>query len=104
GSAVGNSAERILRWLFAGRGGGELHFAGLGMARNVLGGRGACAAGVLYSVSRAGIGCMAATSRCHDRRDRARGERALENLQLSRGPDDTDDVSCTRHAGFVSGL
>src|SRR6059036_634881 len=72
--------QRILRWLFAGRGGGALHFAGLGMARNVLGGRGACAAGVLYSVSRAGIGWMAATSRCHDRRDRARGERALENL------------------------
>src|SRR6266566_5104619 len=75
-----------------------------GFAPNVLGGRSACAAGVLYSVSRAGIGCMAATSRCHDRRDRARGERALENLQLSRGPDDTDDVSCAWHSGFVPRL
>src|SRR6266702_919045 len=29
---------------------------------------------------------------------------AMENLQLSRGPDDIDDVSCAWHAGFVPRL
>ena len=99
-----NFAERLFAGLLACGDRGAVCAAHVGMAADVLAGRIAGAAGVLYQRARAGVGSVETASRAVDGRGAEDRGHAVEEFSLSRAADDLHDVPVARHAGPLSGF
>src|SRR5277367_6195337 len=91
-----NFAERILHRIPAGGDGGAISTAALGLARDVLGGCAAGAAGAVYPRQGAGVAGVEGAQGGEHWRCAARGGQELAALRVPGGADDVHDVPLTR--------